>query len=118
VSDSPKVPIAEDLRDRHANILVEAADNHGEFISDEEQEVFRLIERISRAEAALEALQWTPISETNLPKGHPHDEVLHRHGYTGTLGGRYEGYTYEEMQKLGWTHFRPINPPRIEDGGK
>ena len=62
----------------------------------------------------LARLQWRPITETDLPKGRPHDECLHRAGYTGTLGGKYEGYTLAELKKLGWTHFRAIDAPEAK----
>lgn len=55
--------------------------------------------------------QWKLITPEGLPKGYPYDECLHRHGYTGSLGGRFNGYTLDELLELGWTYYRAINPP-------
>ena len=67
-------------------------------------------ERIKELEAKLAALDWTPITESNLPK--LGDEVGRQNS-----SGIWLAYTvetnadYRFWHALGYTHFRPINPP-------
>ena len=71
-------------------------------------------ERIKELEAKLAALDWTPITESNLPK--VGDEVLRQRkiGYslvTVDNAVAPDETTYDEWVALQYTHFRPINPP-------
>jgi hypothetical protein len=69
--------------------------------------------RIERLTAQLADLQWTPITETNLPK--VGDEVLLRdskYWVEGVSNPDANDFTLEHWQNLGVTHFRPINAPK------
>ena len=68
------------------------------------------IERISELEAKLAALDWTPITESNLPK--LGDEVGRQNSSGIWLASTVEtNADYRFWDALGYTHFRPINPP-------
>jgi hypothetical protein len=67
--------------------------------------------QLAAAQAAIAALQWTPITMDNLPL--KDSEVIGREGLVETV--RYhsdllrQSFAYSRM--VGWTHFRPISPP-------
>lgn len=72
-------------------------------------------------EAALEALQWTPITPENLPT--MGDEMVSVDGEGRVWLRRYESFMADDpavmfdyfTKQKGWTHFRPLTPPRIEE---
>ena len=71
--------------------------------------------RIAQLKARLEALRWTPISEENLPKDG--DEVLIPDGMFGgymvvAVRKVMEKWPFSAWEEEGYTHRRPINPPR------
>ena len=66
--------------------------------------------RISELEAKLAALDWSPITESNLPK--VGDEVLYGNGTrVSPVICEYEFDVWEANKD---THFRAINPPPPE----
>jgi hypothetical protein len=86
-----------------------------------EKKVADVWQEVPELEAALEALQWTPITPENLPKRG--DEVLRQRngGLLSIVVGNAispEDTTYQEWIDLKYTHFRPINPPRSEDAAR
>ena len=71
--------------------------------------------RISELEAKLAALDWTPITESNLPK--VGDEVMRFQAdkirqTVYAVDGTEEQNTLIICLARGDTHFRPINPPQ------
>lgn len=167
MTDNPKVPVREDLQELHRMAISEDAaicvwrDGvwmcEGDFGHAWWHDLDKLIERASRAEAALEALQvalkdsaavhinilrgdialtkaqaihiaglpadieqqlealqWTPISETNLPTYGCEVYGSHCSHLSHVTEGMLR-WAYKDYKWRGWTHFRPINPPRIEE---
>lgn len=89
------------------------------------------IERLSRAEANLQIMQWKPITPENLPQ--VGDEVggvgesdsypwMCRAVTGGTVKQRNANPQDRDWERLGYTHFRPIAPPKgkvnAEDAGR
>jgi hypothetical protein len=117
VTDNPKVPIAEDLRGLHTQAVTDKSGPstvRGFLYANIQQ----LILRTSRAEAALEALQWTPISAKELPE--IGDEVLCWNNGQPMVGNVLEPlpvkrFRLRAAKRNGWTHRRPLTPPRREE---
>lgn len=85
------------------------------------------MEIIKELEAQLAALQWQPITESNLPKAG--DEVMRLNTSTGNIlkYGELEVFAAEALcdflileakdyADTGWTHFRPIGAPDASKG--
>jgi hypothetical protein len=79
-------------------------------------------ERINVLEAKLAACEWKPITETDLPKvgdevGGTYFPNLKRPStgwHVCDWSQMMQPVSYVEYQRLGWTHFRAINPPQQE----
>ena len=79
-----------------------------------DQQLHVLQERVAELEAKLAALDWTPITESNLPK--VGDEVMRFRAdkirqTVYAVDGTEEQNTLIICLARGDTHFRPINPP-------
>ncbi len=75
-----------------------------------DQQLHVLQERVAELEAKLAALDWTPITESNLPK--VGDEIAAFTGMTADIRIARVEYSWGALTEFGWTHFRPINAPK------
>jgi hypothetical protein len=73
--------------------------------------------KVAALEAQLKALDWTPITDENLPK--PGDELFARHVFrdaqwncVSSVTSVHATWRASDFLNCGWTHFRPINPPQ------
>jgi hypothetical protein len=73
--------------------------------------------KIAALEAQLKALDWTPITTGNLPTvkdevGGESDSSTNSWTSRAVTYGDVRTRTFaEDWVNVGWTHFRPINPP-------
>jgi hypothetical protein len=80
------------------------------------KQMMQLIERLSKAEAQLAALQWREITETELPDWAAGDEIggWSRDG-RWNIGVAGSGGAKDAWNSHGWTHFRRRSsiPPQV-----
>jgi hypothetical protein len=113
MTDSTKVPIAQDLTEKHERLIKlsrgsKAQQRYARF-------QLQLIERTSRAEAALEALQWTPITDRDIP-----DEPCEFAPKNFSFIEVSDAIPLQHLNSVylideGFYWFRPLTPPRIEE---